>query len=420
MLLKMRGVPQGPNRWSREVTSRAKVSDSQQEDCGYLCRGQAMAALETNNLSDLIEVSENASACLRVDELQRETLCLLEKIFRTNKSSFFMADESGKRMVLDRFVTRNIKKDYIPAYAQYYCRLDPMPNGINRPFVERLVTTWDEFIPYKEFIHTEFYNDFYKPQNIFHEMAVHLKSGNRLIGAIGLNRPKDAEEFSSQEKLKAEVIAHILTGGLSRAILAEKLAKWKDMIDSFTQDLPYKGIMVLDGYLHLIYVSEETKKMMPMFSQGEEFDKRASLGLPEELLTACYKLLKNPRLGGSLGTKRQGEDVILESARKRIKACLRLIKSQEGVPLVIIYLDQKDPVFSSCECLGKDGLTRREVEVASLVCEGLRNNEIAERLFISEYTVINHLRAIYEKLGVKNRTSLIHRVIHQEPPEINY
>jgi DNA-binding NarL/FixJ family response regulator len=154
-----------------------------------------------------------------------------------------------------------------------------------------------------------------------------------------------------------------------------------------------------------------------MFSQGEEFVERASLGLPDELLTACHKLLKNPRLRGSLGTKRQGENVILESAPKRIKACLRLIKCQEGFPLVIIYLDQKDPVFSSCECLEKDGLTRREVEVAILVCEGLRDKDIAERLFISEYTVGNHLKAIYEKLGVRNRTSLIHRVIRREASE---
>ena len=51
-------------------------------------------------------------------------------------------------------------------------------------------------------------------------------------------------------------------------------------------------------------------------------------------------------------------------------------------------------------------LTSRELEVAVLVAEGLSNKEIARRLDHSEDTVKIHLHNIYEKLGVRNRTSL--------------
>jgi DNA-binding NarL/FixJ family response regulator len=51
-------------------------------------------------------------------------------------------------------------------------------------------------------------------------------------------------------------------------------------------------------------------------------------------------------------------------------------------------------------------LTPRELEVARLVAEGLRNRVIAERLFISEGTVKIHLHNIYEKLGIKGRLEL--------------
>jgi non-specific serine/threonine protein kinase len=50
-------------------------------------------------------------------------------------------------------------------------------------------------------------------------------------------------------------------------------------------------------------------------------------------------------------------------------------------------------------------LTRREVEVLSLVAEGLTDAEIAERLFLSPHTVHAHLYSIYNKLNVKSRAA---------------
>jgi DNA-binding NarL/FixJ family response regulator len=52
-------------------------------------------------------------------------------------------------------------------------------------------------------------------------------------------------------------------------------------------------------------------------------------------------------------------------------------------------------------------LTERERQVISLIGEGLKNREIADRMYISEATVRHHLTSIFNKLGVADRLELV-------------
>jgi len=57
----------------------------------------------------------------------------------------------------------------------------------------------------------------------------------------------------------------------------------------------------------------------------------------------------------------------------------------------------------------KNKLTARELEVLSLIEEGLVTKEVANKLLISIRTVETHRRNIHEKLGVRNVTAAIHK-----------
>lgn len=96
-------------------------------------------------------------------------------------------------------------------------------------------------------------------------------------------------------------------------------------------------------------------------------------------------------------------DVFVKSARKAMRNELLLPKKK--APPVGPASPSTRPV---------DTLTRREKSIIACLVQGWRNREIARTLHITEQTVKNHLRAIYDKVGVSDRLELALYAIHQK------
>jgi DNA-binding NarL/FixJ family response regulator len=70
---------------------------------------------------------------------------------------------------------------------------------------------------------------------------------------------------------------------------------------------------------------------------------------------------------------------------------------------------RKEPIQKEIdpEQVNKVGLSRREYEILQLINEGLSNQQIADRLFLSENTVKKHVSNLFLKLDVQRRTEAI-------------
>jgi len=102
-----------------------------------------------------------------------------------------------------------------------------------------------------------------------------------------------------------------------------------------------------------------------------------------------------------LAGRRAAAERALRAARKRFimigANAYRDLADRRAAELGIMVEDRPDPF---------KGLTQREQDIALLVCQGLSNRQIADRLYLSPKTVETHLTRVFAKLNVSARGDL--------------
>ncbi len=92
-----------------------------------------------------------------------------------------------------------------------------------------------------------------------------------------------------------------------------------------------------------------------------------------------------------------------------IWAGLRLTRPKERLVVREVMVPQpaNAPFVPNTASIERLGLTPREIEILTLIAEGLSNREISERLFVSENTVKTHSANLFAKLSAKRRTQAV-------------
>lgn len=110
---------------------------------------------------------------------------------------------------------------------------------------------------------------------------------------------------------------------------------------------------------------------------------------------------------GAMGVvlKEDAADLLLKAIEKVYKGEAWLDRVTLGNLLFQMSSQDKESLDPRAKKISS--LTERERQVISLIAEGLKNRQIAERLFISPTTVTHHLSSIYSKLGVSDRLELV-------------
>ena len=85
-----------------------------------------------------------------------------------------------------------------------------------------------------------------------------------------------------------------------------------------------------------------------------------------------------------------------------------IVLSRKLFVKTVVISQQKSAEINPQQLL-KSGISKREAEILLLINDGLSNQQIADKLFVSENTVKKHISNLFQKLQVERRTEAIRK-----------
>jgi DNA-binding CsgD family transcriptional regulator len=293
---------------------------------------------------------------------------------------------------------------------------EPLKSYITAQARPRFVRISDLFSNRSSLMKSAFYRRYMVPQKCAHGVSLLFWKGQRLICVIAIMRTATQGDFSSAEiKLLQHLYPQFLTA-LCRLRSLEREHSLRMDLEEFLSRLPLPTIL-LRWNLKPIYQNRAARDFCAVWEKGPEEAQltNATSTIPSEILDRCRLLKQQCAHAQRPNTRQTGfeEGQVHHPRAPHLRATLHLKQlSSIGVARPHFLIECEDlrrrragPASVRLPHLVR--LTRREQEVARLVCEGRSNQEIADEACLSLPMVKKHLHAVFRKLEVTSRSRLI-------------
>lgn len=161
------------------------------------------------------------------------------------------------------------------------------------------------------------------------------------------------------------------------------------------------GVVIIDAARRIRLANAASVAMLRPLAGGE-----LDFSFGAELPASMLRLLDE--VEGRLAIGQDTCTVMVPACDICVRACVVGGQYEASVMLLIERASREDVVRGA---LANYPLTPREAEVAGLVLRGYSNRRIADHLVLTEYTVEDHLKRIFAKVGVRSRSALSSKVL---------
>src|SRR5215831_8233569 len=281
---------------------------------------------------------------------------------------------------------------------------------------KRFVSISDLFSNRKHLIKSTLYRRYLAPHHCRHGVILFFWKKQRLICAITIMRTAAQGDLTSAEMKLLGQLYRQFRAALHRLGSLEREHSARTAFEELVRRLPLPTIL-LRWNLKPVYQNRAARDFCSVWEKGANEARwtKPRSPIPPEILDRCRQLRQKWQRSTAPRTRSRKERVH-HPRSPHLRATIRLRKlNSAGVarPHFLIECENLQvktapPALPGAAHLSHFiQLTRREREIAQLICDGQSNQEIADETGSSLATVKQHIHSVFRKLEVSSRSRLI-------------
>ena len=240
------------------------------------------------------------------------------------------------------------------------------------------------------------YRDVLEPSGLGRELRAVLRDRGTAWGGLVLFRETGASDFTDEEVVAVAEVAGELARGIRRCLLLSEL-EHRD-----ADDVPGMAVLQVDGDdVRTELLTRAARRWLSEVQDGEI----AGTGLPVAAVALAMRARARPAQPVSTHLRaRSGQWLTLHAE----------VLSAGPPARVSLVVEPTRPHELAEVVAAAYGLTDRERQVARLVVSGHSTREVAQALWLSPWTVQDHLKKVFAKLGVGSRAEMTSRLFFDQ------
>jgi DNA-binding CsgD family transcriptional regulator len=243
------------------------------------------------------------------------------------------------------------------------------------------------------------WRELFGPAGLGDQLRAVCADGSGCWGYLALHRKKGALDFSQSDGKLISGVSRQLAEGVRLSLLVES-AEERNVPEG-------PGLILLDGDLAVVGVNSAAERLLDEVLLDEEVEQ----GVPSAVFSVAA-LMRGLENRGQLSETPKAR--IKGASGRWLMAHATRLDAPDGERKTAVIVEPAPPLEAGAMALRAYRLTPRELEVAALVLQGHSTSEIAAELVVSELTVQQHLKGVFDKTNVRSRRELVSEVFRSQ------
>jgi DNA-binding CsgD family transcriptional regulator len=369
------------------------------------------SALDTLSLQELSEAIEALYGTVTDAQRWPEALWRIGQAVSGTQTLLFASGADGSSEALR---CNNTADEVLFPFLAHYSTVNVLAEPCDRMFADGTVRYSHLAVPDPVFEHSEFYQDFFRPNGLFYSSGIKRHTSDGALTYLSVQRPRRRRPFTEEEGARLALLMPHLQRALELRAALRRKAEEADGADAALAAFG-QAVVGVDAAARIVYAS----------AAGESLLRDGTV-----VFAANGKLrARSPRADGQLQARLRAVLDLGAAFVSGPQQAVLLDDPRTGTPLRLVILPRRTVprgngitmealvCFSGAACGGPSSrqgsmrslyqLTATECRVADLLLAGNDPKELAEILHITANTARFHLKRIMAKTGVRRQAELI-------------